>query len=41
MDSSRSYSQTKKRRQATDDEIISSEQDEQVELNNVKDEVIL
>ena len=30
MDSSQSYSQTKKQRQSTDDEIMSSEQDERV-----------
>ena len=38
MDLSQSYSQRKKRRQSTDDEILSNEQDEQVQFDNDKDE---
>ena len=38
MDLSQLYSQTKKRRQSTDDDIISSEHDEQLQLDNDKDE---
>ena len=36
MDLSQSYSQRKKRRQSTDDEILSNEQDEQVQLTMIK-----
>ena len=38
IDLSQSYSQKKKRRQSTDDEMLSSEHDEHFHLDNDKDE---